>query len=86
MSRAKVTFTPAADRALARLYKADPKGVDQVMDSINLLLRDPQPAGVCPWGSDKFRMHVGAYRVLYQVISRKPVVIDIEHVGRSNKP
>ncbi|WP_052850377.1 type II toxin-antitoxin system RelE family toxin [Streptomyces avicenniae] len=83
MNRAKVQFAPDAERALARLYKSDPAGTDQVIDSINLLLRNPQPTGVHRWSGDQFRMRVGFYRVFYKIVSRKPVIISIEHVGRA---
>jgi mRNA-degrading endonuclease RelE of RelBE toxin-antitoxin system len=79
---AEIVFQPAAKRSLTRLRKDDPAGVDQVLDSINLLTRNPRPAGARSYGSDTFRLHVGAYRVLYVIKDGSPVVISIELVGR----
>jgi mRNA interferase RelE/StbE len=48
----------AADRAAAR----------QVMAAVNALARDPEPFGSVHWGDSLFyRLHVGEYRVLYEV-------------------
>jgi mRNA-degrading endonuclease RelE of RelBE toxin-antitoxin system len=68
-----------ARRALARFHKDDRGGVEQVIDSVNLLRSDPNQ-GV-KWGAYR-RLHVGVYRVLFQVIDGDPVVVSIEHVGR----
>ncbi|MCS0639695.1 type II toxin-antitoxin system RelE/ParE family toxin [Streptomyces sp. LP05-1] len=77
-----VTWVPAARAALAGFAKDDPGGADQVFDSVALLLRDPRPAGARPWGPDRFRIHIGRYRVVYVIKRNKPVVITVEHVGR----
>lgn len=79
---ADVIFQPAARRALTQLRKADREGVDQVLDAINLLLGNPRPPGSQPYGSGYCRIHVGRYRVLYQVLDGSPVVISIETVGK----
>ncbi|UCM91686.1 type II toxin-antitoxin system RelE family toxin [Streptomyces marincola] len=79
-------YTPEAERSLTRLAKADPAGIDQVLDSLNLLLRNPRPSGAHPYGPDQFRMRVGFYRVLYKIVSSKPLVIGVEHVGRTRTP
>jgi mRNA interferase RelE/StbE len=79
---AEVIFQPAARRALSLLRKSDREGTDQVLDAINLLRSDPRPAGSHPYGSGYFRIHVGRYRVLYQVRDGAPVVISIETVGK----
>lgn len=75
----QIKIQDAAQRALTRFYKDDPHGTEQVIDSINLL-RDNPHQGV-RWGAYR-RMHVGAYRVLFQVIDGDPVVVSIEHIGR----
>jgi mRNA-degrading endonuclease RelE of RelBE toxin-antitoxin system len=48
----------AADRAAAR----------RVMAAVNALARDPEPSTSVHWGDSLFhRLHVGEYRVLYEV-------------------
>ncbi|MDT0441425.1 type II toxin-antitoxin system RelE family toxin [Streptomyces johnsoniae] len=79
-------YTPEAERSLTRLRKADPEGVDQVLDSINLLLRNPRPSGAHSYGGDQFRMRICFYRVLYTIVSSKPLVISVDHVGRGRTP
>jgi mRNA interferase RelE/StbE len=75
----QIKIQEAAQRALARFYKDDPQGTEQVIDAINLLRNDPYQ-GV-QWGEYR-RIHVGVYRVLFQVIEGDPVIVSIEHMGR----
>lgn len=70
----------------AKLRKADKEGTDQVLDAVNTLARNPTPSGAHRYGKDTYRMRVGFYRVLYSIVKRDPVVISIEHVGRSGRP
>jgi len=79
VTNVEIRIQDSARSALARFYKDDHDGVEQVIDSINLLRNDPNQG--TKWG-DYRRMHVGVYRVLFQVIDGDPVVISIEHVGR----
>ncbi|MFR9722954.1 type II toxin-antitoxin system RelE family toxin [Streptomyces sp. MS19] len=81
-----IEWDPKAKKSLARLAKQDPGGTDQVLDSINLLARNPRPAGAQPYGASLLRMRVGFYRVVYEIVREKPLIISIEHVGRSRTP
>lgn len=78
-----VRWSESAKRSMARFRKEDPRGVDQVLDAVNLLRSNPRPAGAQPYGRAHLRIHVGRYRVLYEVVSREPVVLSIETVGRT---
>jgi len=80
----QVLWERAAKTSLSRYSKDDPAGVNQVLDSINLLPANPRPSGVLNCGSDKYRMHVGRYRVWYTIKQSKPVVIAIDLVGRTS--
>ncbi|MGF1426254.1 type II toxin-antitoxin system RelE family toxin [Kitasatospora sp. LaBMicrA B282] len=72
---------PAIDAA-ARFLKDDPEGLRQVMDAVDLLADSPRPAGTAEYGSaDLRRMHVGRYRVLYE-ITETTVTIVVIHLGR----
>lgn len=81
-----VKWEASAKRSFARLQKEDHRAAESLLDSINLLLDNPQPPGVHPYGDDQFRMRAGFYRVLYRIVSRKPVIVAVEHVGVSNRP
>jgi mRNA interferase RelE/StbE len=77
-----VQWEESAKRSFARLRKDDRSAADQLLDSINLLARNPRPAGAQRYGADRLRIHVGFYRIMYRVVSEKPVIIAIEHIGR----
>ncbi|ARQ67843.1 type II toxin-antitoxin system RelE family toxin [Streptomyces marincola] len=78
----RVQWEEAAKRSFTRLRKEDRSAADQLLDNINLLARDPRPAGAHPYGADRLRIHVGLYRIMYRLVSEKPVIIAIEHIGR----
>ncbi|MEU5402120.1 type II toxin-antitoxin system RelE/ParE family toxin [Streptomyces sp. NPDC005963] len=78
----RIVWEVAAKNNLARYRKDDPAGVDQVLDSVNLLGSNPRPSGARDCGEGKYRMHVGRYRVWYTIRQNQPVVIAIDLVGR----
>ncbi|MFE7130611.1 type II toxin-antitoxin system RelE/ParE family toxin [Streptomyces sp. NPDC057638] len=78
----QVTWERPAREALVQYGKNDPAGVDQVLDSVNLLLANPRPSGALDCGNGKYRIHVGRYRVWYTIKQSTPVVIAIDLVGR----
>ncbi|MET7637681.1 hypothetical protein [Streptomyces sp. NPDC005438] len=59
----QVKWERPAKNALARYGKDDPAGVDQVLDSVNLLPRDPRPSGALDCGGGRYRLYAGRYRV-----------------------
>ncbi|MDT0441948.1 type II toxin-antitoxin system RelE family toxin [Streptomyces johnsoniae] len=78
----QVVWERAARNALTRYRKDDRDGVDQVLDSVNTLPRNPRPDGALDCGGGKYRIHVGRYRVWYTIKQRQPVVIAVDLVGR----
>lgn len=51
------------------------------MDAVDLLADRPRPEGSAPYGSpDLRRMHVGFYRVVYE-ITEATVTVVVIHVG-----
>ncbi|WP_244320564.1 type II toxin-antitoxin system RelE family toxin [Streptomyces melanosporofaciens] len=69
--------------AAARFLKDDPDGLRQLVDAVGLLADTPRPAGTAEYGSpDLRRMHVGRYRVLYE-IAETTVTIVVIHIGRT---
>lgn len=76
----EVIWEPEALAQAERLAKTDPDSVRQVFAAIDHLGRDPRPRGA--FGSaDLLRIHVGAYRVLYE-ISDQQVRVSVIHLGR----
>lgn len=79
-----VIWDETAINAAARFLKDDPEGLRQLMDAVDLLADQPRPNGTVPYGSpDLRRMHVGRYRVLYE-ITQATVTIVVIHLGRTS--
>ncbi|MFI9297548.1 type II toxin-antitoxin system RelE/ParE family toxin [Streptomyces gardneri] len=77
-----IVWDEAAIDAAVRFLKDDPDGLRQLMDSVDLLADHPRPDGSAEYGSpDLRRLHVGRYRVLYE-ITEATVTIVVIHVGR----
>lgn len=77
-----IIWDEAAINAAAQFLKDDRDGLRQLMDAVDLLADQPRPDGTAEYGSpDLRRMHVGRYRVLYE-ITEATVTIVIIHVGR----
>ena len=66
----------------AQFMKDDVTGVDQVVSACDFLAEDPRPAGSFAYGTpDVRRIHVGRYRVLYEIAAAKQQ-ITIARLGR----
>ncbi|MFI1286488.1 type II toxin-antitoxin system RelE/ParE family toxin [Streptomyces sp. NPDC020858] len=77
-----IVWDETAIDAAARFLKDDPDGLRQLMDAVDLLADQPRPEGSTPYGSpDLRRMHVGRYRVMYE-ITEATITIVVIHVGR----
>lgn len=76
-----------SERALdlaASFLKGDPKGLDQVFQSVDLLADTPRPDGTAEYGTpDRRRLRSGRYRVLYDVDGNTVTVVVI-HAGRTS--
>ena len=76
-----VWSVPALDRA-AGLLRDDGAGVAAVMDAVDELADDPFPDSSIGLGSDDLRrMHVGRYRVMFEV-DHVPGTVTVVHLGR----
>ncbi|WFB07700.1 type II toxin-antitoxin system RelE/ParE family toxin [Streptomyces sp. LX-29] len=79
----EIVWDEHAIDAATRFLKDDPDGLQQLFTAIDLLSDNPRPAGSAEYGSaDLRRMHVGRYRVLYE-ITNASVTIVIIHIGRT---
>lgn len=77
-----ITWDEHAIDQAARFLKDDPDGLRQLMDAVDLLADDPLPQGSTPYGAPTLRrVHVGRYRVLYEITEAQVTIIVI-HVGR----
>lgn len=64
----------------AAAFLDDPQGMGAVLDAIDRLADDPQPAGSFPYGSpDLRRLRVGRYRVLYEITEE---AVAVRHIAR----
>ncbi|WP_327075605.1 type II toxin-antitoxin system RelE/ParE family toxin (plasmid) [Kitasatospora purpeofusca] len=78
-----IVWDEPAINAAARFLKDDADGLRQVMDAVDMLADSPRPAGSTEYGSaDLRRMHVGRYRVMYE-ITENTVTIVVIHLGRT---
>ena len=76
----EVIWEPEALAQAERFAKDDPDGVRQVFSAVDHLADEPRPEG--SFGSaDILRIHVGAYRVMYE-ISDQQVRVSVIHLGR----
>lgn len=78
----EVTWSERALDQAAGFLKDDPVGLEQLLSAVDLLADDPRLAGTTEYGSpDVRRLHVGRYRVLYDVNDTTVTVVVI-HAGR----
>ncbi|MDF4254602.1 type II toxin-antitoxin system RelE/ParE family toxin [Streptomyces sp. WMMB303] len=76
----EVIWEPEALAQAQRLAEDDPEGVRQVFTAVDLLAGNPRPDGA--FGSaDLLRIHVGAYRVMYEINDRQ-IRVNVIHLGR----
>ncbi|MFF3518602.1 type II toxin-antitoxin system RelE/ParE family toxin [Streptomyces sp. NPDC002573] len=75
-----VIWEPEALAQAERFAKDDPQGVRHVFTAVDRPADDPRPEGA--FGSaDVLRIHVGRYRVMYE-ISDQQVRASVIHLGR----
>ena len=77
----EVIWEPEALAQAERFAKTDPAGVRQVFDAVDRLGEDPRPKGAFG-GADLLRIHVGVYRVMYE-ISDQQIRVSVIHLGRT---
>lgn len=66
----------------AGFLEDDPGGLTLLLDAVDLLADEPRPDGTAEYGSpDVRRLHVGRYRVLYD-IDDSTVTVVVIHAGR----
>ncbi|MFE3687619.1 type II toxin-antitoxin system RelE/ParE family toxin [Streptomyces sp. NPDC059095] len=76
----EVIWEPEALAQAEQFAKDDPAGVRQVLTAVDHLAVEPRPEGAFG-SSDVLRIHVGVYRVLYE-ISDQQIRVSIIHLGR----
>ena len=77
----QVVWEPEALTQAERYAKSDPLGIRQVFAAVDRLADNPRPEGA--FGSaDLLRIHVGLYRVMYE-INDQQVRVSVIHLGRA---
>jgi len=76
----EVIWEPEALTQAERFATEDPAGVRQVFTAVDRLAEDPRPDGAFGT-SDLLRIHVGSYRVMYEIGDRQ-VRVSVIHLGR----
>ena len=66
VTQRRVVIEESVSRSLGN-YLADPAGLTMVLEAIDALAEDPRPANAVPWGRVMMRLHIGPYRVLYEI-------------------
>ncbi|MEU9197792.1 type II toxin-antitoxin system RelE family toxin [Streptomyces hundungensis] len=76
----EVIWEPEALAQAEQFAKDDPAGVRQVFTAVDHLTVEPRPEGA--FGSaDVLRIHVGVYRVLYEITDQQ-IRVSVIHLGR----
>lgn len=73
-----ISYAPSAAKKLEKLSKADKRLVDQLLSAIERLKSDPKPPKCIQLkggGNGEYRIRVGDYRIIYDVIDNELVVI-----------
>jgi mRNA interferase RelE/StbE len=70
VTRRRVIIEEPVSLSLGR-YLDDAAGLRQVLEAIDALAEDSRPSGSVPWGPVMSRLHIGSYRVLYEIGVRR---------------
>ncbi|MER6394288.1 type II toxin-antitoxin system RelE/ParE family toxin [Streptomyces sp. NPDC001523] len=82
-----IVWDEAAIDAATRFLKDDADGLRHLMDAVDLLADQPRPEGSAPYGSpDLRRMHVGRYRVLYEITETTVTVVSSTSAASADAP
>ncbi|MCH8259598.1 MAG: type II toxin-antitoxin system RelE/ParE family toxin [Planctomycetes bacterium] len=78
-----ITFKPSADRELRRLPIEVQK---RIVRAVELLARDPRPAGVVKMAGDEnlWRIRMGTYRIVYEIHDNRLIVLVLRVGHRKN--
>ena len=83
MGRYAVQLRPSADRALARLPEDAQRRIVLALADLGV---EPRPAGVKKLAGDDnlWRIRVGAYRAVYEIHARPPLVMVLRVAHRKD--
>lgn len=66
MTQRRVVIEESVSLSLGN-YLTDSAGLTKVLEAIDALAEDPRPPNAVPWGPVMTRLHIGPYRVLYEI-------------------
>jgi mRNA interferase RelE/StbE len=79
VTQRRVVIEESVSLALGN-YLADAAGLIKVLEAIDALAEDPRPPNAVPWGRVMTRLHIGHYRVLYEIGETTIWVIRVDRV------
>ncbi|MGW6605650.1 type II toxin-antitoxin system RelE family toxin, partial [Streptomyces sp. NPDC055036] len=82
--RYEVIWEPEALAQAGQLAKSDPQGVRQAFTAVDRLADNPRPDGAFD-SADVLRIHVGIYRVMYE-INDQQIRVSVIHLDRTHLP
>jgi mRNA interferase RelE/StbE len=78
MAKYKITFRKSVAKDLRRIPKRD---VKRILKRIDLLAEDPRGEGCIKLsGLDRYRIRLGLYRIIYEIIDDR-LVVTVVRVG-----
>ncbi len=76
----EVLWSDGALSAASAYLGDDRDALVALFDAVDQLAEDPRPAEAFAWGGDRWRLRIGRYRVIYEVLQQTVMII---HLGRS---
>lgn len=78
-----VVWEPAAVSLATRFLADDPDGLRSLVEAIDALAAEPRPRAASELGSSGlYRLRVGRYRAVYEVVAEDAPAVRIRHIGR----
>jgi mRNA interferase RelE/StbE len=82
----EVRLAPRAERNLRRIREGDPRGYRRLVEAIGALAMNPRPEGTSKlrgFQPPAWRLRVGEYRIVYEILEREVLVVVINVAPRA---
>ena len=81
----RVRLAKRAERSLSRIRQGNPRGYERIKVAIQSLAENPRPPGaikLTAFQPPAWRLRVGEYRIVYEVLSDELVVLVVNVASR----